>query len=70
MAIADRVADHAFAERCGQLRREVAHLVSVRQQDQIGLRLRDGLLQRDCVPVRSVRGEQIVLDQQNFIELG
>ena len=42
----------------------------MRQQDQIGFRLRDGLPQRDRVAVRRVRGEQFVLDEQNFIELG
>ncbi len=70
VAVADAIADHALAERRGQLRREIAHLIGVRQQDQIGLGLRDGLLQRVRVSVRRVGGEQIVLDEQNFVELG
>ena len=36
VAVADAVADHSLAERGGQLRREVAHLIGVRQQNQIG----------------------------------
>ena len=48
VAIADAVADHALAQRCGELRREIAHLIGVRQQNKIGLGLRDHLSQRDA----------------------
>ena len=62
MPVGDAVTDHALAERRGQLRREIAHLIRVRQQDQIRLRLRDNLPERERVSVRRVRSEQIVLD--------
>ena len=69
IAIADAIADHALAERSGQLGREIAHLVSVREEDQIGLGLRDGLLQRERKSVWRIAVEQVVLDEQNFLEL-
>ncbi len=69
VAVADAVANHAFAERRGQLGREIAHLISVRQQHQIGLGLRDHLLESDGVAIGRVRREQIVLNEQHFIEL-
>ena len=70
VAVADAIADHALAERRGQLRREIAHLVGVRQQHQVGLGLRDRLAERDGEAVGRVVFEQVVLDQQHFGELG
>ena len=55
--------------RRGQLRREIAHLIGVRQQHEIRLRAFDHLAQRDAIAVRRVFLEQIVLDQQDFVEL-
>ena len=69
MTVANAIANHPLAKRCGQFRREIAHLISVRQQDQIGLSLRDGLLERNRISVRRVRCEQIVFDKQHFIEI-
>ena len=37
VAVADAVADHAFAERRGELGGEIAHLIGVREEDRSGL---------------------------------
>ena len=37
VAVADAVADHAFAEHGGELGSEIADLIGVREEDQIGL---------------------------------
>ena len=66
VAISDAIANHAPAQRSRQLGREVAHLIGVRHENQIGLGLRDGLGQRQRKTVRSVFLEQVVLDQQHF----
>src|SRR6266852_5538255 len=47
-AIADAIANHAFAEHGSELRREVAHLVRVWKQNQIRLGAFDDLFQRDA----------------------
>src|SRR5882762_2568273 len=66
VAVADAVADHAFAEHGREFRREVAHLVRVRKQNQIRLRRFDDLLQCHAISIRRIRFEQIVFDAQNF----
>ena len=69
VAVADAIADHSLAHRRGELGREIANLVGVRQQDQIGLRAFDHLAQRERVSVGRVFFEQVVLDEQHFVEL-
>ena len=66
VAVADAVADHAFAEHGRQLRREVAHLIGMRKQNQFRLRRFDHLLQRDAESIRGVGFEQVVFHLQHF----
>ena len=66
VAVADAVADHAFAELSGELGREVADLIGVREENQIGLGGLDDLLERDAVTVGRVGFQQVVLDEENF----
>src|SRR5215471_10483523 len=66
VAIADRVADHAFAEHGCEFRSEVAHLIGVGEKDQIRFRRLDYLLERDAEPVGRVVFEQPVLHLQNL----
>src|SRR5579859_3035366 len=66
VAIADAIADHSLAEHCGEFRREIADLIRVRKQNEIGLCGFDGLLERDTVSVGRVVGEKIVIDGKNF----
>ena len=68
MAVADAVADHAFAERGRELRREIADLVGVRQQHQIGLGAVDYLAKGEGETVGGVALEQVVLGEQDFVE--
>ncbi len=65
-AEADAVGDHALAEHGGEFGSEVAHLIGVREQNQIGLGGLDDLRQSEAVAVGRVGFEQIVLDEQNF----
>ena len=69
MAVGDAVADHSFLHGRGKLRREITHLIRVRQQHEIRFRAFDHLPQRERVCVRRVLREQIVFDQKNFVEL-
>ena len=66
VAVADAVADHAFAELSGELGSEVADLIGVREEDQVGLGGFDDLLQRDAVTVGRVGFQQVVFDEENF----
>ncbi len=47
IAIPRAIANHPLAERCSKLRRKIAHLIGMRQQHEIGLRLLDNLCQRE-----------------------
>ena len=69
MAIGDAVADHSFLHGRSELRREIANLIRVRQQHEIRFRAFDHLPQRERVGVRRVLREQVVLDEENFVEL-
>ena len=55
--------------RGGELGSEIAHLVGVREEDEVGLRGFDNLTQRERESVRRVFFEQVVFDEQNFVEL-
>ena len=69
MAVADAVADHAFAERGGELGREIADLIGVRQQPPIGLGAESIIWRRARVKPSGVqRLEQVVLGEQDFVE--
>ena len=63
------VGDERPIEAGGQLRREVASLIGVRQHDQRWVELSDGLLQRGRVAVRRVRIECGVVDGHHFLHL-
>ena len=69
MPVADAIANHSLAQRGRELRREVAHLVCVWEEDQIRLRRFDHLTQCNRKPIRRVFFKQVVFDQQNFVEL-
>jgi hypothetical protein len=56
VAITDTIANHAFAERRGKFRREIAHLVGVREEYEIRRCGLDHLLERDGVTVGRVGG--------------
>src|SRR2546429_1407332 len=66
VAVTNAVADHALAEHGCELRREVAHLVGVGEQNQIRLGTFHYLFQRDAIAVRRVRFEQVMFDGQDF----
>ena len=65
-AVADAVANHSFAEQRREFRRKIADLIRMREQDEIGLRGFDDLLERDAISVWSVVGEQFIFDGENF----
>ena len=46
VAVRDAVADHAFIKRRGELGREIADLIGVREQHQVGLGGFDHLAER------------------------
>ena len=64
--IADHIRNQTTAERRGQLRREVAHLVGVRHQHQTRLFAADELLQRGHEGIRSVFGQRRRLERIDF----
>ena len=66
IAIADAVADHAFAEHGREFGSKVANLVGVGEQNQIRLGTFHYLFQRDAIAVRRVRFEQVMFDGQDF----
>src|SRR5262249_34928006 len=66
VAIAHAIADHPFAERGGQLRREVADLIGMRKENQIGPGGFDDLFERDAVAIGGVSVQQVVLDENNL----
>ena len=66
VAVADAIPDHAFADHRSEFRREVAHLVRMRKQNQFRLGACDHLFQRDAKTICRVRFEQVVLNFQNF----
>ena len=63
VAVRDAVADHSFLHRRRQLRREIAHLIGVRQQNEIRLRVFDRLAQRAAITVGRVFRKQVMLDK-------
>ena len=69
MAVGDTVADHSLLHGSSEFRREIAHLIGVRQQHEIRLRAFDHLPQRDGIAVRRVLREQVVFDEKHFVEL-
>src|SRR5712691_2942376 len=60
-AVADAIADHAAMERCGELGSEVAHLVGMREKNQVGLRRGKDWSQRWRRAVGRVGVQQVVL---------
>ena len=69
LAQADEICEEHLAEAGGEARREVAHLVGVRENDIAGLEFLDELFERRYVTVRSVIFEQRVLDAIALVEL-
>jgi hypothetical protein len=65
----DAVTDHAFSERSGELGSEIADLISVRHENEIGLCGFDYLVQSERKSVRRVFIQEIVLDEKDFVEL-
>ena len=68
VAIADAVADHALAQQGGELGSEIAHLVGVRKENQIGFGAIRSPAQGERRIRRRVVFEQVVFDEQNFGE--
>ena len=66
VAVADAVADHAFAERSCEFGSEIADLISVREKDEIGFGGVDDLLESDAVAVGRVGFEEVVFDLEDF----
>ena len=69
VAIADAIANHSFLHGSRELGSEVAHLVGVRQENEVGLGGFDRLAQGERETVRRVLFEQIVFGEQHFVEL-
>src|SRR6516165_10000857 len=63
---ADAVADHTLAEHRRELGREIAHLIGMREKDQVWLRRFDDLSERDGVAVRCVVLQQVLVDEEDF----
>src|ERR1700693_2591531 len=55
VAITNAIANHSFAKPGGKVGREVANLIRVREQHQIGLGGVDDLRESNTVSIRSVR---------------
>ena len=55
--------------RGGELGREIADLIGVREQDQVGFRGFDHLAEREREAVGRVFFEQVVFDGEDFVEL-
>src|SRR5215467_10477867 len=66
VAVADTVANHAFAKHGGEFGSEIADLIGMRKQNEIGLCGFDDLLESNTEAFRRVGFEQIMLDEQNF----
>jgi hypothetical protein len=69
VAVVDAVADHAFSERSGELGSEITDLISVRHEDEVGLRGFDYLVQGERKSVGRVFIQEIVFDEKYFVEL-
>src|SRR5262249_15350171 len=65
----DAVANHALAEHSGKFRREIAHLVGVREEHEVRLGGFDDLLERGAKTVGSVGVEYVVLDEEHFSDV-
>src|SRR5258708_11278690 len=62
----DAIADHSLSEHGREFRREVAHLIGVGEENEIGSCRFDDLLEGDAIAVRSVGIEQVMFDEQNL----
>ena len=63
---ANAVADHTLPEHRRELGCEIAHLVGVREKDQVWLGRFHHLLQCNAKTVRRIGFEQIMLDQKDL----